>query len=59
MKQTNHEPRTEIAGFKLSIKELEELDRLIDQLGFETRSHGLRALALGACALALKLEESA
>lgn len=53
-----HEPRTEIAGFKLSKEELEELDRLVDQFGFKTRSHLLRFLALGACALALKLEEA-
>jgi len=47
LKPTAAPPRTEIAGFKLSAAERAELDRLIDALGFTTRSAGLRALVLG------------
>ena len=50
--KSSRDSRTEIAGFKLSPAELEALDALLQRLGFQTRSEGLRALTLGAIASA-------
>jgi metal-responsive CopG/Arc/MetJ family transcriptional regulator len=55
--QPKQEPRTEIAGFKLTPDELARLDALIEEHGFRNRSEGLRALVFGAVAFARVFDE--
>jgi metal-responsive CopG/Arc/MetJ family transcriptional regulator len=45
-------PKTKVVGVRLPIKEVETIDQLIERMGYENRSDGLRALLLSAVAFA-------